>query len=231
MGKRMEALTKEIEADKTYTLAEGLALVKKTAKAKFDETVEIHFRLGVDPRQSDQQVRGTVLMPSGIGKSKRVAVITKGEKAKEAEAAGADIVGDDDLIDRIAKGFLDFDVLVATPDAMRGVTRLGKLLGPRGLMPNPKSGTVTFDVKKTVTEFKAGRVEFKVDANANVHLPIGKASFSEEQLTPNLRAAVEAVLKAKPSSSKGTYLRSVTLSSTMGPGVALDPSQKFSAED
>jgi large subunit ribosomal protein L1 len=228
MSKRMEALTKEVNAEKLYALAEAAGLVKKTAKAKFDETIELHMRLGIDPRQSDQQVRGTVLMPAGIGKSKRVAVVAKGEKQKEAEAAGADLVGAEDLVEKIAKGFMEFDVLVATPDAMKDVTKLGKLLGPRGLMPNPKSGTVTFDVAKTVKEFKAGRVEFKADAQGNVHIPIGKASFSPEQIVTNARAVIEMIVKLKPSSSKGVYVRSVHMASTMGPGVQLDPNEKFS---
>lgn len=226
MGKRMEALAKEVQPEKLYPLDAACQLVKKTAKAKFDETIELHMRLGIDPRQSDQQVRGTILMPAGIGKSKRVAVVAKGEKMKEAEAAGADFVGAEDLVEKIAKGFMDFDVLVATPDAMKDVTRLGKLLGPRGLMPNPKSGTVTFEVGKTVKEFKAGRVEFKADAQGNVHIPIGKASFTPEQIATNARAAIEVVAKLKPSSSKGVYMRTAHLASTMGPGVALDPNEK-----
>jgi large subunit ribosomal protein L1 len=227
MPKRMEAVAKEVDREKAYPLVDGVKIVKKTATAKFDETVELHVRLGIDPRQSDQQVRGTILLPQGTGKSKRVAVVCKGEKVKEAEAAGADLAGGDDLVAKIAKGFLDFDVLVATPDAMKDLTKLGKLLGPRGLMPNPKSGTVTFEVGNAVKEFKAGRVEYKADAQGNLHIPVGKASFTPEALESNVRATMEIVLKAKPSSSKGVYVRSVTLASTMGPGVKLDPSQKF----
>jgi large subunit ribosomal protein L1 len=225
----MEALSKEVDAEKLYPLDAACQLVKKTAKAKFDETIELHLRLGIDPRQSDQQVRGTILMPAGIGKSKRVAVICKGEKVKEAESAGADFVGAEDLVEKIAKGFLDFDVLVATPDAMKDVTRLGKLLGPRGLMPNPKSGTVTFDVAKTVKEFKAGRVEFKADAQGNVHIPIGKASFSPEQIATNARAALEIISKLKPASSKGVYMRTAHIASTMGPGIGLVAGEKTAA--
>ncbi len=227
MGKRLEAVAKTYDAQNTYTLNEGAALVKKGATAKFNETVELHIRLGIDPKQSDQQVRGTINLPHGTGKSKRVAVLAKGEKQKEAEAAKADVVGGDDLIERISKGFMEFDVLVATPDIMREVSKLGKLLGPRGLMPNPKSGTVTFDVGKTVQELKAGRVEFKADDSGILHLAIGKASFSEAQIADNARVVLETVIKAKPAASKGVYLRSVTLSSTMGPGIHLDPSQKF----
>lgn len=227
MGKRFEAAAKTFDGQKLYPLTEAAALVKKCATAKFDETVELHARLGIDPKQSDQQVRSTVNLPHGVGRTKRVAVIAKGEKQKEAQTALADLVGGDDLIDRIAKGFMEFDVLVATPDVMREVSKLGKTLGPRGLMPNPKSGTVTFDVARTVRELKAGRVEFKADDSGIVHVAVGKASFPEDHIAGNARAVLEAVLKAKPASSKGTYLRSVTLSSTMGPGVRLDPAQKF----
>lgn len=227
MSKRMEAVEKSFDAMKQYPLGEGAAIVKKCATAKFDETIELHIRLGIDPKQSDQQVRGTINLPHGVGKSKRVAVLAKGEKQREAEAAKADLVGGEDLINKIADGFMDFDVLVATPDIMREATRLGKVLGPRGLMPNPKSGTVTFDIAQAVKELKAGRVEFKADDTGILHLAIGKASFTDAQIADNARTVLEAVLKAKPSSSKGVYLRSVTLSSTMGPGVKLDPSQKF----
>lgn len=229
MGKRTEAITKELDTEKIYPLDQGVALVKKCATAKFDETVEIHVRLGVDPKHSDQQVRGTINLPHGIGKSKKVAVVTKGEKQKDAQNAGADLVGGDELIAQIAGGFLDFDVLVATPDLMKNLAKLGKILGPRGLMPNPKSGTVTMNVGKTVKELKAGRVEYKVDEYGIVHLPVGKASFEPEKLAGNIKAVLGAILKAKPSAAKGTYMQTVTLSSTMGPGVKLDPSQKFSA--
>ncbi len=229
MGKRTEAITKELDTEKIHTLDQGVALVKKCATAKFDETVELHVRLGVDPKHSDQQVRGTINLPHGIGKSKKVAVVTKGEKQKDAQNAGADLVGGDDLIQQIAGGFLDFDVLVATPDLMKDLAKLGKILGPRGLMPNPKSGTVTMNVGKTVKELKAGRVEYKVDEYGIVHLPVGKASFEPEKIAGNIKAVLGAILKAKPSAAKGTYVQTVTLSSTMGPGVKLDPSQKFQA--
>ena len=227
MGKRLAALDKAVDQEKLYLLEEAAALVKKCATAKFDETVELHVKLGVDPKQSDQQVRGTVNLPHGVGKTKKVAVVTKGEKQKDATGAGADIVGGDDLVDRISKGFLDFDILVATPDLMKDLSKLGKILGPRGLMPNPKSGTVTMDIAKTVKELKAGRVEYKVDEYGIIHVPVGKASFETKKLADNARTVLEALLKAKPSASKGVYMQSVTLSSTMGPGVKLDPSQKF----
>ena len=227
MGKRLAALDKAVDQEKLYLLEEAAALVKKCATAKFDETVELHVKLGVDPKQSDQQVRGTVNLPHGVGKTKKVAVVTKGEKQKDATGAGADIVGGDDLVDRISKGFLDFDILVATPDLMKDLSKLGKILGPRGLMPNPKSGTVTMDIAKTVKELKAGRVEYKVDEYGIIHVPVGKASFETKKLADNARTVLEALLKAKPSASKGVYMQSVTLSSTMGPVVKLDPSQKF----
>lgn len=227
MGKRMAALDKTFDKTKTYTIAEGAALVKKTANAKFDETVEIHVRLGVDPKQSDQNVRGTVNLPHGSGKSKRVVVVAKGEKLREAEAAGADLAGDADVIEKISKGWLDFDVLVATPDAMKDLTRLGKVLGPKGLMPNPKAGTVTFEVGRTVKELKAGRIEFKLDPAGLVHTSVGKASFTAEKLADNTKAVMHALVAAKPAASKGQYVQSVTLASTMGPGVKLDPTQKF----
>jgi large subunit ribosomal protein L1 len=227
MGKRINALTKGVDFAKTYNLDEGVALVKKCATAKFDETVELHARLGVDPKQADQQVRGTVGLPHGLGKSKKVAVVTQGEKQKDASGAGADIVGGAELVDQISKGFLDFEILVATPDMMKDLSKLGKVLGPKGLMPNPKSGTVTMDVAKTVKELKAGRVEYKVDEYGIIHVPVGKASFDPAKLSGNIKAVMEALIKAKPGSSKGIYMRSVTISSTMGPGVKLDPSQKF----
>jgi large subunit ribosomal protein L1 len=227
MGKRLTAVLKGIDTETLHTLEEAAALVKKGATAKFDETVELHVRLGIDPKQSDQQVRGTVGLPHGTGKSKKVAVIAKGEKQKEAQQAGADRNGADDLIAAIAAGDMDFDILVATPDVMKDVTRLGKTLGPRGLMPNPKSGTVTFDVGRTVRELKAGRVEYKADAAGIVHLAIGKASFQPDAIAANARTILEALVKAKPAASKGVYVRSVTLASTMGPGVKVDPNQKF----
>ena len=227
MGKRLTNLAKDADLSKLYPLAEGAALVKKCATAKFDETVELHVRLGVDPKQADQLVRGTVGLPHGLGKSKKVAVVTRGEKQKDATAAGADLVGGDDLIEQITKGMLDFEVLVATPDMMKDLSKLGKILGPKGLMPNPKSGTVTMDVGKTVKELKAGRVEYKVDDYGIIHVPIGKASFETEKLVGNAKTVLEALIKARPAAAKGAYMRSVTLSSSMGPGVSLDPSQKF----
>ncbi|OGR81839.1 MAG: 50S ribosomal protein L1 [Elusimicrobia bacterium RIFCSPHIGHO2_02_FULL_57_9] len=227
MGKRLAAANKEIDNSKLYGLDEAVTIVKKCATAKFDETIELHARLGVDPKQADQQVRGTVGLPHGLGKSKKVAVVTRGEKQKDAGNAGADLVGGDDLIERIARGSLDFDILVATPDMMKDLSKLGKVLGPKGLMPNPKSGTVTMDVAKTVKELKAGRVEYKVDDYGIIHVPVGKASFEPAKIAGNARAVLEAIIKAKPSASKGVYLMSVTLSSSMGPGVHLDPAQKF----
>ena len=223
MGKRLNAAVKQVEEGKLHTLAEAAAVVKKCATAKFDETVELHVRLGIDPKQSDQTVRSSVVLPHGVGKTRRVAVVTKGEKVKEAEAAGADVVGSGELIEEIAKGRMDFDVLVASPDLMKDISKLGKLLGPRGLMPNPKSGTVTFDVGQAVKELKGGRVEFKNDDYGIVHLAVGKASFEAQKLADNAKMVLDAILKLKPSSSKGVYLRSVTLSSTMGPGVSVNP--------
>ena len=226
MGKRYEALVKDLDLMKLNTLDQAAALVKKCATAKFDETVELHVRLGVDPKQADQQVRGTVGLPYGLGKSKKVAVVVRGEKQKEAKAAGADLVGAEDLIEQISKGMTDFDILVATPDMMKDLSKLGKVLGPKGLMPNPKSGTVTMDVPKTVKELKAGRVEYKVDDYGIIHVPVGKASFPVENITGNAKAVLDAVLKAKPSASKGVYMISVTLSSTMGPGIKVAVSDK-----
>jgi len=227
MGKRIAALDKGFDKLKTYSLEEGVKLVKKNATAKFDESVELHVRLGIDVKQSDQQVRGTLNLPHGIGKSKKVAVIAKGEKLTEAKAAGADLMGSEDLIEAIAKGSMDFEVLVATPDMMKDVTKLGKILGPRGLMPNPKSGTVTFDIGRTVKELKAGRVEYKADSMGIVHTVVGRASFDLTKLTENARTMLEAITKAKPQTSKGVYMKSITLTSTMGPGVHLDTAQKY----
>jgi large subunit ribosomal protein L1 len=227
MNKRLTETSKLVDKAKLYTLDESVALVKQTAKAKFDETIEMHIRLSIDPKQSDQNVRGTVTLPNGIGKSRRVAVVARGEKLKEAETNGADFAGAEDLIEKISKGWMDFDVLVATPDAMKDLTKLGKILGPKGLMPNPKSGTVTFDVARTIKELKLGRVEYKNDSYGIIHCPVGKASFAPEKLSENIRVLMEAVTKAKPSSAKGQYLKSISLSSTMGPGIRLDPAQKF----
>jgi large subunit ribosomal protein L1 len=212
---------------KLYVLEEAVGLVKQTAKAKFDETIELHVRLGIDPKQSDQMVRGTVSLPHGTGKTLRVAVIANGDKIKEAEAAGASVAGSDDLIEKISKGWMDFDVLVATPDTMKNLTKLGKILGPKGLMPNPKAGTVTVDVAKAVKELKLGRIEYKCDSYGIVHCSIGKASFAADKLRDNAKTLLETIIKAKPAASKGQYVKSVSMSSTMGPGIRLDPSQEF----
>ncbi len=222
-GKKYEKAKKLVEETRPRTLEEAIDAVKKAKYASFDETVEIALRLGVDPKHADQMVRGTVVLPHGIGMSRRVAVIASGEKVREAEEAGADIVGGEDLVEKIQKGFLDFDAAVATPDMMKSVGKLGKILGPRGLMPNPKTGTVTFDVARAVREIKAGKVEFRVDKTAIVHAPVGKTSFPDEHLRENIQTLVDSVLKAKPAAAKGKYVRSVALSSTMGPGVKLDP--------
>lgn len=221
-GKKYLEAVKQLDANNLYTPQEAVKLVKSMASAKFDETVEVSVRLGVDPRHADQQVRGTVVLPHGTGRTVRVAVFAKGDKIKEAEAAGADLVGSDELVAEVEKGNINFDVAVATPDMMGTVGKLGRILGPKGLMPNPKAGTVTFDVAKAVKDIKAGKVEYRVDKAANVAVPLGKVSFSEEQLVDNLRALMGAVIKAKPAAAKGTYLRRVTLSSTMGPGVRVN---------
>jgi len=229
MGKRYDALVKDLDLMKLNPLPGAVDLVKKLANAKFDETVELHVRLGVDPKQADQQVRGTVGLPFGLGKSKKIAVVVRGEKQKDAKAAGADIVGAEDLIEQISKGFTDFDILVATPDMMKDLSKLGKVLGPKGLMPNPKSGTVTMDIPKTVKELKAGRVEYKVDDYGIIHVPVGKASFPAANLVGNAKTVLDAILKAKPAASKGIYFISVTLASTMGPGIKLEVSDKAAA--
>lgn len=205
-----------------YDLAEAVDILKKMPTRKFDETVEISFRLGIDPRQADQLVRGTVVLPHGLGKSVRVAVFAKGEPATAAEAAGADFVGAEDLVEKINGGWTDFDVAIATPDMMGQVGRLGRILGPRGLMPNPKSGTVTPDAARAVQEAKAGRVEYRVDRTANVHTPVGKASFDAQRLRENAQVLIDAIIRARPAATKGQYMRSVTLSTTMGPGIRLD---------
>lgn len=225
MGKRLEAAGKDVDKTKVLPLPAAAELVKKTATAKFDETIELHVRLGIDAKQNDQQVRGTVALPHGMGKTRRVAVITKGDKANEAQAAGADLVGYMDLVEAISGGKFDFDILVASPDVMKDIAKLGKVLGPRGLMPNPKSGTVTFDIAKAVSELKAGRVEFKNDDYGIVHVAIGKKSFDPAKLTDNARAVLQTIVKLKPSASKGIYVRSITLSSTMGPGVRVDSAE------
>ncbi|MBC7185619.1 MAG: 50S ribosomal protein L1 [Calditrichaeota bacterium] len=221
-SKRFQQALAKRDASKQYPLDEAVKLVKETATAKFDETVEISVRLGVDPRHADQMVRGSVTLPHGLGKTKRVLVLTKGDKEKEALDAGADYVGLDEYLEKIQGGWLEFDAVVATPDVMGQVGKLGKILGPRGLMPNPKSGTVTFNVAEAVKEIKAGKVDFRVDKYGILHVPLGKASFPAERLVENVKAFMEAVLRLKPSTAKGQYVRSVTLSSTMGPGVKID---------
>ena len=218
-GKHYVDSAKLIDRTKTYEPQEALELCCKTAKAKFDETVELHVRLGVDSRHADQQVRGAMVLPHGTGKSKRVLVFAKGEKVKEAEAAGADFVGSDEIVQKIQGGWLDFDVAVATPDMMGTVGRLGKILGPRGLMPNPKLGTVTMDLTKAISEIKAGKVEYRTDKAGNVHCPIGKASFDAEKLQQNFQALIDTLIRVKPAAAKGQYIRSITVSATMGPGV------------
>ncbi len=222
-GKRFDDAKKKIEPERLYSPVEAIDLVKSLATAKFDETIEVAVRLGVDPRRAEQMVRGSLSLPSGTGKRVRVAVFAAGEPAQEARDAGADVVGADDLVARIEKeNFLDFDVALATPDLMAQVGRLGRLLGPRGLMPNPRSGTVTSDIGKAVAEFRSGRVEYRTDRVGNVHIPIGKASFERGALLENFRAVLDELQRAKPAAAKGKYLRSVTLSSTMGPGVPVD---------
>ena len=219
-GKKYTEAAKLVDRATQYDVAEAISLVKKTAVAKFDETVEAHIRLGVDGRHADQQVRGAVVLPHGTGKTVRVLVFAKGDKVAEAEAAGADFVGGEELIPRIQnEGWFDFDVVVATPDMMGVVGRLGRVLGPKGLMPNPKAGTVTMDVTKAVNDIKAGKIEYRLDKANIIHCPVGKASFTEEQLTENFNTLMDAIIKAKPASAKGTYMKSVTITSTMGPGV------------
>ena len=222
MGKKYTDSAKLIDSQKQYDPEEAVALVKQTAKAKFDETIEISLRMGVDPRHADQQIRGTVVLPHGTGKKMTVLVFAKGAKVQEALDAGADFVGAEDLVAKIQGGWFGFDVCVATPDMMGVVGRLGRVLGPKGLMPNPKSGTVTMDLTKAINDIKAGKVEYRVDKTAIIHCPLGKASFTEEQLGANLRTLMEAVIKAKPASAKGTYIRSAVISSTMGPGIKLN---------
>ena len=224
-GKRYQAALERVDREHLYSPAEAVDLLKELAPAKFDETVELAVRLGVDPRKADQIVRGTLSLPAGTGRTARVVVFAAGEAAAEARAAGADEVGADDLVAKIEGGFLDFDVAIATPDMMGQVGKLGRVLGPRGLMPNPKTGTVTTDVGKAVVEFKGGRVEYRTDKVGNVHVRVGKTSFTKEQLLQNVHAVVEELMRAKPAASKGRYLRSVTLSSSMGPGIRIDPAR------
>jgi large subunit ribosomal protein L1 len=222
-GKKYRAALEKYEPAKKYTLAEGITTVKEIAFAKFDETVELTMWLGVDPRKADQMVRGTVVLPNGLGgKEKFVVVIAQGDKVREAEEAGADMAGGEEIVDKIKGGWLDFDALIATPDMMGKVGQLGKLLGPRGLMPNPKTGTVTMDVKTAVQETKAGKVEYRVDKTGVIHAPVGKVSFADDKLTENTKVLIDAVVKAKPSTSKGRYVKKVNLAATMGPGVLLD---------
>ena len=223
-GKKYREAAAQVDKSRLYSPQEAIALLKKISYSAFDGTVEVHMRLGVDPRHADQMVRGTAVLPHGTGRTVRVLVFAQGDKAREAEEAGADYVGAQDLIQRIEGGWLDFDVAVATPDMMGQVGRLGRILGPRGLMPNPRSGTVTFDVGRTVRDVKAGRVEFRVDRTALVHVPIGKVSFDDQRLLENLSTLMDAVVAAKPSGAKGTYIRSVHLAATMSPGIRLDPS-------
>jgi large subunit ribosomal protein L1 len=222
-GKKYEEARKRVDQNKRYDLEMGIQILKDSAKAKFDESVDMAIRLGVNPKHSDQMVRGTVALPHGVGKAVRVLVFAKGEKEKEARDAGADFVGADDLVEKITGGWTDFDKAIATPDMMGTVGRLGKILGPRGLMPNPKVGTVTFEVGRAVKELKAGRVEFKVEKTGIVHTTVGKASFSPEKLKENVLALMDVIIRAKPASSKGTYLKSIAISTTMGPGIKLDP--------
>lgn len=225
-GKKYQESAKLIDRAKLYDVKEAFSLVQQTAKAKFDESVEVHVKLGVDPRHADQQVRGVVVLPHGTGKTLRVLVFAKGDKSKEAEAAGADFVGAEELVTKIqSENWFDYDVIVATPDMMGVVGRLGKVLGPKGLMPNPKSGTVTFDVAKAIKEIKAGKVEYRVDKTAIIHVGIGKVSFGTEKLAENFKTLMEAVVKAKPVAAKGTYLKSVVTASTMGPAVKINPAR------
>jgi large subunit ribosomal protein L1 len=224
-GKAYRGALAKVDRSQRYPLEDGVGLVHETARAKFDETVEMAVRLGVDPRQADQNVRGTVVLPHGVGKTLRVLAFAKGEKEREAQEAGADFVGAEDLIKKISEGWVDFDKAVATPDMMGAVGRIGKILGPRGLMPNPKTGTVTMDISKAVKEIKAGKLEFRVDKAGIIHVPIGKISFGPEKLVDNARAVLSSILRAKPASAKGNYVQGVTLSTTMGPGVKIDLSQ------
>jgi large subunit ribosomal protein L1 len=223
-GKKYLEAVKLLDRTKAYPIVEAIELAKQTNFAKFDATLEVAFRLGVDPKKADQQIRGAVVLPNGTGKTQRVLVFAKGEKVKEAEAAGADFVGDSEFINKIQQGWFEFDVIVATPDMMGEVGKLGRVLGPKGLMPNPKTGTVTFDVTRAINEIKAGKVEYRVDKAGNIHVPIGKASFENEKLVENFKTIFDTMVKVKPSAAKGTYMKNVTVTSTMGPGVKVDPS-------
>lgn len=227
MSKRMVEANKLVEPGKMYDVAEAIDLALKMPKAKFDETLEMHIRLGVDGKQADQQVRGVVVLPNGTGKTKKVLVLAKGDKAKEAEAAGADFVGDDDMIKKIqSENWFGFDVVVATPDMMASLGKIARILGPKGLMPNPKAGTVTMDVTKAVTEIKAGKIEYRLDKNNIVHCPIGKVSFGADKLKENYMTLLDAIVKAKPAAAKGTYLKSIAISTTMGAGIRINPTSK-----
>ena len=227
MSKRMVEANKLVEPGKQYDVAEAIDLALKMPKAKFDETLEMHIRLGVDGKQADQQVRGVVVLPNGTGKTKKVLVLAKGDKAKEAEAAGADFVGDDDMIQKIqSENWFGFDVVVATPDMMASLGRIARILGPKGLMPNPKAGTVSMDVAKAVTEIKAGKIEYRLDKNNIVHCPIGKVSFGSDKLKENYMTLLDAIVKAKPAAAKGTYLKSIAISTTMGAGIKINPTSK-----
>lgn len=225
-GKKYQEAAKLVDRNKLYEVNEAVELVKKTAVAKFDETVEVHVKLGVDSRHADQQVRGAIVLPHGTGKTSKILVFAKGEKATEAERAGADYVGADELVAKIqGENWFDFDVVVATPDMMGVVGRLGRVLGPKGLMPNPKSGTVTFEIEKAVKEIKAGKVEYRLDKTNIIHVPLGKASFEADKLADNFKTLMEAIVKAKPAAAKGQYLKSITLTSTMGPGIKVNPAK------
>lgn len=224
-GKKYKEVEKLVDKNKLYSLDEAVELAKKTARAKFDETVEIAIRLGVDPKQAEQTIRGTVVLPHGVGKTPKIIVLAKGEKLKEAEESGADLAGAEDLIEKIKGGFLDFDVIVATPDMMKDLSKLGKILGPKGLMPNPKTGTVTFEIKNAVEEIKKGKIEYRVDTYGIVHSILGKVSFEASKLKENCQALLKALLKAKPATLKGEYLKTITLSATMGPGIKVDVQQ------
>ncbi|TRM11157.1 50S ribosomal protein L1 [Lentibacillus cibarius] len=221
-SRKYQEVAELVDRSKAYNAEEAVALLKETAKANFDETVEAAFRLGVDPRKADQQIRGAMVLPHGTGKTQRVLVFAKGEKATEAENAGADYVGEQDLISRINQGWFDFDVVVATPDMMAEVGKLGRVLGPKGLMPNPKTGTVTFEIEKAVNEIKAGKVEYRVDKSANIHVPFGKISFDNDKLVENFEAIADTLAKAKPQAAKGVYMRNASITSTMGPGIRVD---------
>jgi len=222
LSKRIQNMKEQFEKDKIYDPKEALGLIKKLSKVKFDETVEVAFRLNVDPRQADQNIRGAMVLPNGTGKTRTVAVVCKGDKQNEAKEANADFVGDADLIEKIEKGWFDFDVLISTPDMMAQLGKLGRVLGPKGLMPNPKTGTVTFDIKKAVEEVKAGKIEYRVDKVGNIHVPIGKVSFDEKKLLENYMAIFDVITKARPSSTKGIYIKNISISSTMGVGIKVN---------